>query len=194
LTNLTPREKITAICGGDCGLNMPPFTITSQVQKGQLLYIELMAAIQIGLSNPNFGLPLDHSSQEKVKVVESYLKKELIVETIETPPEKPHKARTRTFSVNMQDDVEVIGTSYEQCVVFYKRMSGRTDSLGYAGNIKPEGFEPRIGAGALWRGIGHIGFVTQIDGDMITVEDSNWIRGKVTRHTLPSSSFRGYIY
>ena len=45
-----------------------------------------MAAIQIGLSNPKYSLPLSNSTTVvSTKVETDYLKKELIVETIETP-------------------------------------------------------------------------------------------------------------
>lgn len=128
--------------------------------------------------------------------VEEYIKKELVTTTkvtIEDPPRrfvvsyKPPQAR-------VSDNVEVIGTSFEQCVEFYKRVTGRHRSLGYAGNIPSQGGVPQIGAGALWRGYGHIGVVVSINEDTITVEDANWTKGKVTRHSLPVSAFRGFIY
>ena len=90
--------------------------------------------------------------------------------------------------------VEVIGESYEQCVETYKRLSGRNRSLGYAGNIPSQGDVPAVGAGALWRNYGHIGYVTAVNGDTVIVVDSNWVKGKLTRHTLSVDNFRGFIY
>lgn len=66
--------------------------------------------------------------------------------------------------------------------------------MGYAGDIPSQGDYPLVGAGALWRDYGHIGYITAVNGDMVTVVDANWIKGKLTEHTLPTDKFRGFIY
>lgn len=91
-------------------------------------------------------------------------------------------------------NAEIIGDSNEQCVEAYKRLSGRYRSLGYAGSIPAQGNTPKVGAGALWKSYGHIGYVTAVSDKTITVEDANWVKGKLTRHILPVSEFRGFIY
>jgi len=124
--------------------------------------------------------PIEHRVE-----VEGFLSKPLLAETkITVDPPRPRVYGSAT----------IIGYSNEQCVQYFKRISGTTRPIGYAGNAQSQGNEPKIGAGALWKGVGHIGVVVGIDGNMLTVEDANWFYGKITRHYLPVSSFRGFIY
>lgn len=90
--------------------------------------------------------------------------------------------------------VEVIGSSNLSCVPYFKKKSNITRSLGYAGNITSQGNEPKIGSGALWKDYGHIGYVVAVENNIIIVEDSNWVKGKVTLHRLSVDNFRGFIY
>jgi hypothetical protein len=88
-------------------------------------------------------------------------------------------------------NVQIVGYSNEQCVIYFKRVTGYNASLGYAGNIKPNSQTPQIGSGALERG--HISLVISIGDDWIRVRESNWIRGAVTERTINKSNIRGYL-
>ena len=108
--------------------------------------------------------------------------------------ERKENQRKPSPGLRYDSSVEIIGESKEQCVQFFKRVSGIQRTLGYAGTIRVQGQEPRVGAGALWENYGHIGIVRAIEGDTIVVDDSNWIKGKVTRHRLSINQLRGFIY
>lgn len=90
--------------------------------------------------------------------------------------------------------VRIIGTSAEQCVAYFKRMTGITRPLGYAGSIPAQGGEPRIGAGALSAKYGHVSLVVAINGDMLTLHDANFQKNSITERVVNRSSQRGYIY
>jgi len=97
-------------------------------------------------------------------------------------------------SLRYDPEVKIIGESSEQCVQYFKRVSGIQRPLGYAGSIQSQGQEPRVGAGALWKNYGHIGYVVVIEGDYLIINDSNWLKGKITQHRLLMSDVRGFIY
>ena len=147
----------------------------------------LTAALQIGLSNPKYSLPL--VNQAKVKVEESYLTKPLLSETQITIEEKP-----KPKIYHESSGVTIIGYSDEQCVTFAKRMAGITRPLGYAGSIPSQGDEPQVGAIALESSIGHAMFVEEIYANGIVVSEANYWPGFVTRRFVPFSNVRGYLY
>lgn len=89
-------------------------------------------------------------------------------------------------------DIQVIGTSFAQCVIFYKEQTGKSESLGYAGNIKPKTQEAKVGYGALEKG--HISLVIAVYDDAIRVREANYYRGKVTERTILKSQIRGYYF
>lgn len=87
---------------------------------------------------------------------------------------------------------EVIGESSEQCVIYAKRRSGITRTIGYAGYAKTQGTTPQVGSIGIEKG--HAVFVEEIDGDKITITESNYYAGKITKRILLASQIRGYIY
>jgi len=89
-------------------------------------------------------------------------------------------------------EVKVIGESFEQCVIYARRITGNSKISGYAGNLRPEGHEPKIGAVALERG--HVSVVMALSGDYIILHDANYRRGKITERKVSRNSIRGYIY
>lgn len=89
-------------------------------------------------------------------------------------------------------DIKVVGTSYAQCVIYYKQATGKSESLGYAGNIKPKTQEAKVGYGALEKG--HISLVIAVYDDAIRVREANYYRGKVTERTILKSQIRGYYF
>lgn len=89
---------------------------------------------------------------------------------------------------------EVIGYSNEQCVAYSKRMSGITRSIGYAGTARADGTDVQVGAIGLMRDWGHAVYIEAVEGDTVTVSDSNWVKGSIIRRKLSTSEIRGYIY
>lgn len=86
-----------------------------------------------------------------------------------------------------------VGSSYEQCVPFARELSG-VQIRGYAGNIQPNAYAPKVGAVALTAGYGHAAVVTGVNGDNITIKEANYVPGQITERTIPASSLRGYVY
>jgi len=92
---------------------------------------------------------------------------------------------------NQGYDVKIIGTSWEQCVIYAKKQAGITRSLGYAGSIPPQTQEAKVGRIALeWN---HASYVIAVNSDTIRVKESNWRKGFITERTIPKSRIRGYI-
>lgn len=90
--------------------------------------------------------------------------------------------------------VRIIGKSREQCVIYARRITGISAIQGYAGDIRSQGSEPRVGAGALERNYGHVSVVVAIDGDYLILHDANYIVGAITERRVHKSTQRGYIY
>lgn len=134
-----------------------------------------------------FSTQLLSTPVTEVKVeAEPYLKKPLIVETAGTV--EPIK-RTLTIA-----GVEIIGQSNEQCVIFARRITGNAKIHGYAGNLQPETNIPSVGAVALARNYGHVAVITSILPDgRLEVEDSNWVKGAITKRIVSADSMRGFI-
>jgi len=86
-----------------------------------------------------------------------------------------------------------VGSSWEQCVPFARELSG-IQIHGYAGNIRANASEPKVGAVALYASRGHAAVVTGVNGDSVTIKESNWVPGKITERTVPKSALRGYVY
>ena len=90
---------------------------------------------------------------------------------------------------------EVIGKSYEQCVIYAKRRSGITRSIGYAGNARVQGTTPQVGSIGIEKSkVGHAVFIEEVNGDYLTITESNFYRGFITKRVLHISQFRGFIY
>lgn len=90
--------------------------------------------------------------------------------------------------------VRVIGKSYEQCVIYAKRITKNAKVRGYAGDLQPEGQEPKVGAIALEKNYGHVSVVIAIEGDYLILHDANWVTGAITERRVHKSTQRGYIY
>jgi len=93
-----------------------------------------------------------------------------------------------------QGKAEVIGTSYEQCITYAKRKAGISRGLGYAGRTTSQGNTPKVGAIGLEKYRGHAVYVEAINGDEITITESNFYKNKITRRVLNIRDFRGFVY
>jgi len=133
----------------------------------------LALALQIGTYNLNYTPPTENQAQV-------YLKKPLIATTEITLEDKPIGIR-------------VIGYSNEQCVVYARRISG-IPIHGYAGNLQPNAYAPKVGALALERAYGHISVIVAIQSDgTLVLNDANWLTGKITERVVPPTQERGFI-
>lgn len=100
-----------------------------------------------------------------------------------------------TQSGDESGEVEVLYTDYtNNCVQFYKNQTGVTRPLGPGGRAGIQGKEPRVGAGGVLKGRPHLVLIEKIEGNTITFKESNYRRNLITRRSLPTSSFLGYIY
>jgi hypothetical protein len=109
--------------------------------------------------------------------------------------EKIKLSLVKTTSYTGYGNPIIIGTSWEQCVVFAKRKAGITKSIGYAGTAKIDGYEPREGAIGIEKNlVGHAVYIEKIIGDEAIITEANYIRGKITQRTLPLNKIKGYIY
>lgn len=90
---------------------------------------------------------------------------------------------------------EIIGKSYEQCVIYAKRRSGITRSIGYAGNAQVQGTTPQVGSIGIEKSkIGHAVYIEAVEGNKITITEANFLRGYITKRVLDITQFRGFIY
>ena len=89
---------------------------------------------------------------------------------------------------------EVIGESREQCVIYAKRVTGIDRVIGYAGRTEVDGSEPKVSSIGIMKEWGHAVVVESINGDEITVTESNWAKGKIIRRKLSVNDMRGYVY
>jgi hypothetical protein len=149
--------------------------------------MELLAAIQIGLTNPNFPLPLTNQVNEELKV-EPYLKKELVVETVVTPPDPPQKV-----SYKPTGDVETIGFSNESCVVYAKRVTGKYWPMGNGARGGINSSIPKVGAIGSEKSIVHAFVVERIEENGVFATEANYRTGFITRRFIPFSDILGYV-
>ena len=156
-------------------------TIQTQIKEDNVSGIELSSYILHNDSDDNrvVIIPGDSVWQREER---ERISRELATKTSYTRGE----SYTGTGS-----QVEIIGESWEQCVIYFKRQKGISTSLGYAGNIKPNSQTPEVGEGALeWN---HISLVVAVGDSWIKVRESNWLRGKITERVIPKSQVRGYL-
>lgn len=106
--------------------------------------------------------------------------------------EKEAQSKKGSSYTGTGQDIEIVGQSWEQCVIYFKRVTGISRSLGYAGNIPAQGQEAKIGSGALE--YNHISLVIADYGDSVRVRESNYWRGYVTERTVSKNQIRGYLY
>jgi hypothetical protein len=80
------------------------------------------------------------------------------------------------------------------CVLFAKQQTGISRMLGYGGVRAIQGGTPKVGAiGVVNRGR-HAVVVKQVLDYYIVIEESNVVRGWITRRVLPKNNFLGFIY
>jgi len=109
--------------------------------------------------------------------------------------EQQAKLARESHSKASSPRVEVLypdGTN--NCVSFAKRQTGINRPLGTGGRSAIQGQEPRVGAIGSTKGTPHAVVVTVINGNYITVIESNYKKNFITRRVLARSEFIGFIY
>ena len=135
------------------------------------MILATLLAIQIGVTQP------------KVEIIWGKSNEQIRIE---------QQVRDRGSSYTGNGQVTIIGESNEECVIFARRITGNQKIRGYAGNLQPEGQEPKEGSVALE--MGHVSVVVAVLDDKVVLNDANYIRGKITQRVVDRGSIRGYIY
>ena len=117
-----------------------------------------------------------------------------VVAVIPTPKSIVEKKVIPSPAKVSDSSVTIIGYSNEQCVLYFERVSGIHRSLGYAGDIIPQGNTPKVGSGALEKKYGHIMYVVAIEDTGVLVHESNFVKGAIDERFVPYSDVRGYLY
>lgn len=80
------------------------------------------------------------------------------------------------------------------CVLWAKRQTGINRTLGNGARYGIQGTEPRVGAiGAMSSGV-HAVVVVAINGDYLTVNESNHTKGWITQRVVSKNQMLGYVY
>ena len=138
-----------------------------------------VASVNLPYEEPK---PIQHSVQ-----VEGFVNKPMITTTkvtIEVPKKTPYRP--------LQGSVTIVGVSYEQCVVYARRITGNQKIRGWAGALRAEGSTAQVGAIALESG--HVSIVKEVNGNTVLVEESNFRSGYITQRSISVTSLLGFIY
>lgn len=92
---------------------------------------------------------------------------------------------------NVGANYTIIGDSNEECLIYARRVTGK-NIHGYAGNVQPTHYDPKVGDVALFQ-YGHVGAVIAVVGDKVIVRHSNYIKGKIIETTHYISEMRGFV-
>lgn len=136
----------------------------------------------------------------KIEVGESEYQKELARIEKERKEvlarERKRKISYSEFPNNSTNsNYEVVGEdSLLNCVQFAKETTGINHPMGNGARYALQGTEARVGAIGSLKGIPHAVVIESVNGDQITFVESNYVKYKITRRSLPSSEFIGFIY
>jgi hypothetical protein len=91
--------------------------------------------------------------------------------------------------------VEVVSKDpgFYNCVAYSKAMSGINRVLGAGGRYAINSQEPQVGKIGSTKGTPHAVYIEKVEGDKITITESNYYRGLITRRVLTRSDFIGFI-
>jgi len=91
--------------------------------------------------------------------------------------------------------VEVVSKDpgFYNCVTYSKAMSGINRVLGAGGRYAINSQEPQVGKIGSTKGTPHAVYIEKVEGDKITITESNYYRGLITRRVLTRNDFIGFI-
>lgn len=91
--------------------------------------------------------------------------------------------------------VEVVSKDpgFYNCVAYSKAMSGINRVLGAGGRYAINSQEPQVGKIGSTKGTPHAVYIEKVEGDKITITESNYYRGLITRRVLTRNDFIGFI-
>ncbi len=91
--------------------------------------------------------------------------------------------------------VEVVSKDpgFYNCVAYSKAMSGINRILGAGGRYAINSQEPQVGKIGSTKGTPHAVYIEKVEGDKITITESNYYRGLITRRVLTRNDFIGFI-
>lgn len=118
------------------------------------------------------------------------------------PPPKPVKrvvAQKKPLTYTQSGDaygtaIRLYRDNTNNCVAWIKKQTGIYRTLGNGARAGIQGQEPRVGAVGSVKGAVHAVLVVAVNGNQITIHESNYVRGWITQRTLPLSMFLGFIY
>ena len=83
---------------------------------------------------------------------------------------------------------------YRNCVKFAKAKTGIIRPIGAGGRAGINSYEARVGEIGVEKGkTPHAVYIEKIEGEKITILESNYYRGWITRRVLVRSDFLGFI-
>ena len=102
----------------------------------------------------------------------------------------------RGTSYTGKGEVKIVekDTKYFNCVSYSKAMSGVSTRLGNGARANIQGTTPQVGSVGAEKGIVHAVWIVAVNGDMVTLRESNYLRGYITERTIHQSNFIGFIY
>jgi hypothetical protein len=152
-----------------------------------------MAAIQIGITNPKYSLPLENQAQE-TKVEETFINKPFLVETTITKDE-PKVVHKVSYTPANNDNVEKLyEDSTNNCVEWAKAQTGIYGTFGWGARAGINSYTPQIGAIGAERSLVHAFVVESIQENGVMAIESNYKVNWITRRFIPFSDILGYIY
>lgn len=157
----------------------------------------------VNIPAPELNIQLDNLlSGNQPRVIEIVVTESEYNKKVAEEAKKKKEAQRANLTNNLAQsgtrygNYEIIGqdTQFLNCVSYSKYRSGIYRTLGNGARAAIQGKDPRVGAIGSTVGTPHAVYVVAVNGNMITVEESNYQRGYLTRRVLPLSQFIGFVY
>lgn len=156
--------------------------------KDQVILKTVDREIRIVLGESEF----DRKQREELERLEREKREKERQEVIAREIKRKTHYKSSTYS-----NYEIVGTSYSQCVIYAQSKGLKLQGYGYARNYPTNSDTPNVGGFIKTNesSAGHLAYIVGIDGDNITIEESNYRRGYITRRTLNIADpiIKGYI-
>lgn len=107
---------------------------------------------------------------------------------------KPRRIVSKQVSTQSSDIILVREDSTNNCVRWAQNQTGISHPIGNGGRSGVQGTEPKVGAIGVQRSIVHAVLIIAVNGDQITIQESNFKKGWITQRVLNINEFIGFIY